>query len=380
MSLVIFITRGIPFPMSSEHSTPPRLIIDSHLDLSWNALQWNRDLTEPLAQMNARERVITDRKSRGRATVSLPELRKGGIAVCLATILARAKREVMPTEGFSRMNIDFANQDIASAQGQGQLAYYTLLARRHEIRFIKTSGELDAHWRQWQQSDPVGIILAMEGADPIVEPAHAQWWWDQGLRVVGLAHYGKSHYAVGTGDAGPLTEKGVALLREFERLGMILDLTHCSDPSFFQALDTFNGPVLASHNNCRALVPGDRQYSDEQIRRLVARGAVIGIAFDAWMLYPGWESGKTSRDVVSLEAAINHVDHICQLAGNADHAAIGTDLDGGFGNEQVPTGMDTIADLQKLAPIMLSRGYTEAQVDAIFHGNWLRFLRAHLPK
>jgi membrane dipeptidase len=312
--------------------------------------------------------------------VSLPELRKGGLAVVLATILARAKREVMPADGFNRINVDFATQEIASAQGQGQLAYYKLLARRHEIRIIRTSGELDAHWRQWQQTDPVGIILAMEGADPIVEPSHAQWWWDQGLRVVGLAHYGKSHYAVGTGDAGPLTEKGVALLREFERLGMILDLTHSSDPSFFQALDTFSGPVLASHNNCRALVPGDRQYSDEQIRRLIARDAVIGVVFDGWMLHPGWEVGKTSRDVLSLDAVLNQIDHICHLAGNTRHVAIGTDLDGGFGNEQVPIGFDTIADLQKLAPMLSSRGYSDQQIDAIFHGNWLRFFRQHLPK
>lgn len=356
------------------------MIIDSHLDLAWNALQWNRDLTEPLEQFNAREAAMKDRISRGRATVSLPELRKGGLAVVLATILARAKREVMPAEGFNRINVDFATQEIASAQGQGQLAYYNLLARRHEIRFIRNVGELDAHWRQWQQTDPVGIILAMEGADPIVEPAHAQWWWDQGLRVVGLAHYGKSHYAVGTGDAGPLTDKGVALLREFERLGMILDLTHSSDPSFFQALDTFSGPVLASHNNCRALVPGDRQYSDEQIRRLIARDAVIGVVFDGWMLHPGWEIGKTPREAITLDAVLNQIDHICHLAGNTRHVAIGTDLDGGFGNEQVPMGFNTIADLQKLAPMLSLRGYSDQQIDAIFHGNWLRFFRQHLPK
>jgi membrane dipeptidase len=241
---------GLPFPigavsllsMPAEHAPPPRLIIDSHLDLAWNALQWNRDITLPLDELNAREKAMTDRRSRGRATVSLPELRKGGLAVVLATVLSRAKREVMPTEGFTRINIDFANQDIASSMGQGQLAYYRVLAARHQVRFIATASELDTHWRQWQESDPVGIILAMEGADPILEPSHARWWWEQGLRVVGLAHYGKSHYAVGTGDSGPLSEAGVALLKEFERLGMILDLTHSSDPSFFQALDNFTGP------------------------------------------------------------------------------------------------------------------------------------------
>ena len=369
-------------------ATAPRLIIDSHLDLAWNALQWNRDLTEPIEQLNSRERAMTDRKSRGRATVCLPELRRGGLAVVLGTILSRAKREVMPTEGFSRINIDFATQEIASSVGQGQLAYYNLLAARNEIRFICTAKDLNAHWKQWittkpgpsgsGPTPPIGLILAMEGTDPIIDPSHAEWWFNHGLRVLGLAHYGKSHYAVGTGDSGPLTEKGIAFLREMQRLGIILDLTHSSDPSFFQALDIYDGPVLASHNNCRAIVPGDRQYSDEQIRKLIAQGAVIGVAFDAWMLYPGWVSGKTDRSVVSLDAVLNHIDHVCQLAGNTNHIAIGTDLDGGFGSEQVPSGLETIADLQKLSPMLLSRGYSEADVDKIFHGDWLRFFLKNL--
>jgi membrane dipeptidase len=198
--------------------------------------------------------------------------------------------------------------------------------------------------------------------------------------VVSLAHYGHSHYAAGTGAAGGLTEKGVALLKEFERLGMILDLTHTSDECFFEELDRFGGRVLASHNNCRVLVPGERQYSDEQIKRIVARDGLMGVAFDAWMLYPDWKVGETDRSVVNLEAACDQIDHICQLAGNANHVGIGSDLDGGFGTEEVPTGMETIADLQNLAPILSSRGYTDAQIDAVFHGNWLRFLRSALPK
>ena len=220
----------------------------------------------------------------------------------------------------------------------------------------------------------------MEGADPIVDVGHAAAWWDLGLRSVNLAHYGKSRYAVGTGGDGPLTPDGVRLLKEFERLGMILDATHLSDTSFFQALDVFGGPVLASHNNCRALVPDGRQFSDEQIRLLIDRGAVIGAALDAWMLYPGWIRGQTTRDVVALDAVADHIDRVCQLAGNARHAAIGSDLDGGFGTEQAPTGLDRISDLQKLDAILSARGYPPDDIDAIFHGNWLRFFREHLPR
>jgi membrane dipeptidase len=169
------------------------------------------------------------------------------------------------------------------------------------------------------------------------------------------------------------------LLKEFDRLGMIVDLTHSSDPSFFQALDIFGGRVLASHNNCRALVPGDRQYSDEQIKRLIERDAVIGIALDAWMLKPGFVSGQSTGEDVPLSSVADHIDHICQLAGNANHVGIGSDLDGGFGFEQTPAELKAIADLQKLAGILAARGYRDADIDAIFHANWLRFFSCSLP-
>jgi membrane dipeptidase len=160
---------------------------------------------------------------------------------------------------------------------------------------------------------------------------------------------------------------------------MILDVTHLCDQSMAQALDLFGGRVLASHHNCRSLGPGDRQLTDEQIKRLVARNAVIGAALDAWMLYPNWVRGQTKPDVIGLTAVADHIDHVCQLAGDRNHAGIGSDLDGGFGNEQTPRDLDTIADLQKLGEILASRGYSASDVDAIFHGNWLRFLREALP-
>jgi membrane dipeptidase len=160
---------------------------------------------------------------------------------------------------------------------------------------------------------------------------------------------------------------------------MILDLTHSSDTSFFQALDHFQGPVLASHNNCRALVPGDRQYSDEQIKLLIQRNAVIGTALDAWMLKPNYQHGQTPRGTVTLANVVDNIDHICQLAGNTNHVGIGSDLDGGFGDEQTPAEIDSIADIQKLEPVLRSRGYAQQDIEKIFHGNWLRFFRQHLP-
>jgi len=204
-------------------------------------------------------------------------------------------------------------------------------------------------------------------------------WWEDGLRAVGPVHYGRSHYAYGTATDGPLSEAGTRLLKEFMRTGMILDVTHLSDQSFFQALEVYSGPVLASHHNCRALVPGDRQLTDEQIRLLLERDAVIGTAFDNWMLFPVWKRGESDPKQVSLANAADHIDHICQLAGNARHCAIGSDLDGGFGTEQTPGDLDVYGDLQKIEAILVNRGYGAADIDGIFHANWLRFFQSALP-
>ena len=187
-----------------------RPIIDLHLDLAWNALQWDRDLTQPLADMNAVEAEMTDHRGRGKATVSLPELRRGNFAICLVTVLSRAKPASRKPAGFTRRDLDFADQTIASAVGSSQVEYYRLLAGRGEITLISTAPAFREHMRRWAESPrgPIGVVIAMEGADPIVSPEQAQTWWERGLRCVGLAHYGPSAYAVGTGTQGPLTTDG----------------------------------------------------------------------------------------------------------------------------------------------------------------------------
>jgi membrane dipeptidase len=359
----------------------PRPLFDSHLDLGWSAVFFNRDLTQSISQIRERERGMTDMPARGRNTVSLPELRGAGVRVCVATLLARSGPDQKWQEGYQRTDLDYASQSIAYSAAHAQLAYYRLLEKQGHLRFLRTSGELMAHWKiaSADPQAPLGIILSMEGMDPVIDPQQLEEWWDVGLRAAGPVHYGRSHYAYGTGVCGPLSEAGVQLLKEFARLGMILDVTHLCDQSMAQALDLFDGPVLASHHNCRALVPGDRQLTDEQIMRLIGRGAVIGAALDAWMLYPNWVRGKTSPQVVGLEAVADHIDRVCQLAGNANHTAIGSDLDGGFGTEQTPRDLDTIADLQKLDQILARRGYSDGDIDNIFHGNWLRFFAEALP-
>lgn len=359
-----------------------RAIFDAHLDLAWSALSFDRDLTLDVQEVRRRERGMTDERSRGRNTLTLPELKRARVRVCIATLLARGGPEQTWRSAHKRTDLDHVNPTHAHAAAHGQLAYYRMLEKQGYIRILRTASELDSHWRLAgvDPATPPGIILSMEGADPIVTPVQAREWWEAGLRAVGPAHYGRGQYAYGTGVSGPLSAAGIELLQEFDRLGMILDVTHLCDESMAQALDVFRGPVLASHHNCRALVPGDRQLTDDQIRRLVAKGAVIGAALDAWMLYPGWVRGQTQREVVGLDAVADHIDHVCQLAGSPRHTAIGSDLDGGFGTEQTPRDLDTIADLQNLAGLLAGRGYADGDIDLIFHGNWLRFFGEALPR
>ena len=353
------------------------LIIDAHLDLSMNALQWNRNLLLSTYTIRTLEQTVPG-KGRAQGTVAFPEMRRGRIALSVATLIARSTGRPVP-------HIDFHSPAQAYGMAQGQLAYYRALEQQGHIRIIADLAALDAHMAEWQSWDaahpeetdktpPLGFVLSMEGADPILHPAQLAAWWDAGLRLLGPTHYGPGRYAGGTGTELGLTELGAPLLREMERLGMVLDLTHMSDESFWEALDHYNGLVLASHNNCRTLVPHQRQFSDAQLKAIFERDGVIGAAMDTWMLHPGWVVDQSSNAGITLDTVVDHIDYICQLAGNCRHAAIGTDLDGGYGREQSPCDLDTIADLQKLAGLLSKRGYSQADITAILHGNWIRLL------
>ncbi|MAS33938.1 MAG: peptidase M19 [Anaerolineaceae bacterium] len=347
------------------------LIIDAHLDLSWNALQWNRDLQLSVNTIRTLEGGMPG-KGRAQNTVAFPEMRQGQIGLSIATVLARSTGRTVP-------HIDYATPAQAYGVAQGQLAYYRALESQGVIRIITDAAALAEHVAQWTGDSiaddvPLGFVISMEGADPILKPDDLEAWYEAGLRLLGPTHYGPGRYAGGTGTELGLTDIGRELVREMQRVGVLLDLTHLSDQSFWQALELYDGPVLASHQNCRALVPHQRQFSDDQLRAIIERDGVIGAAFDDWMLYPGWSPDTADNRLVSMDMVVDHMDHVCQLAGNTRHAAIGTDLDGGFGREQSPHDLDTIADLQNLIPLLEKRGYSADDIAAIFHGNWLRLL------
>ena len=349
--------------------------IDAHLDLSMNALEWNRDLKAPVAEINSREEGMTDKPDRGNATVSLPELRKGNVGLVVATQIARFVEKGNPLPGWN-------SPEQAWAQTQGQLAWYQAMVEAGEMAQIRNLKELNAHLSLWNtgtdhSQKPVGFILSLEGADSIVNLDYLEKAYGYGLRALGPAHYGPGRYAHGTDATAHLNAQGKELIKKMDELGIILDATHLCDLAFWDALEIYQGPVWASHNNCRALVDHNRQFSDEMIKALIDRGAVIGGAFDAWMLSPAWARGKSTPvgRMVTISTVLDHLDHICQIAGNANHVGIGSDLDGAFGREQCPMDLETIADLAKIPDLLQKRGFSQEDIQKVMHKNWLDFLR-----
>lgn len=351
-------------------------IIDAHLDLAMNAIEWNRDLSRPLSEIRVREMNMKDKPDRGKGTVCLPELRKGRIGLVVATQLSRY---TSPGSSLSGWN----SPQQAWAMTQAQFAWYKEMEAIDEMKQITNLQQLDAHLALWNDSTinddtkPVGYILSLEGADSLVNVSYLHRAYEYGLKAVGLSHFGPGRYAPGTKTEGRLTPLGKDLLKEMGSLNLILDVTHLTDEGFNEALELYQGPVWASHCNVRKIAPTQRQLSDEQIKLLISRDAVIGGMLDCWAMdirFIDTVSDPWQLNI-KLENLVDHWDHICQIAGNSNHIAIGSDLDGIFGTEQAPWDLNSIADLQKYQSILLNRGYKQEDVENIFHNNWLRFLR-----
>jgi membrane dipeptidase len=349
------------------------LVFDAHLDLSLNALEYNRDLRQSIARLRKSELGMTDLRGRTQSTVSFPAMRKGNVGLCVATIIAGCMKPALQI-------VSWNSPAQARAMTHAQIAWYRAMEEEGHLRQIRTQKDLDHHLKEWNthpETCPIGYVLSLEGADSLrtlddLEEAVEVF----GLRAIGPAHFGVGRYALGHNEKGPLPARGKDLIRKIEELGIILDVTHLCDESFWDALEIYNGPIWASHHNCRALVDNPRQLSDEQIKALVERGAVIGASFDVWMTVPNWNriTSRHADHQADLAALANHIDHICQLLGTARHSGIGSDLDGGFGRSQCPQDLNSIADIQKFYRILEKRGYSPGDLEGIFHGNFLRVL------
>ena len=347
-------------------------ILDAHLDLAMNALEWNRDLTWTVEDIRHSELGMIDKPDRAKNTVSLDAMRKGNIGLCVATQIARYVKKGSDLPGWN-------SPQQAWAQTQGQLAWYKAMEDLGEMTQITNLEQLNSHqnlWKNCSDKKPIGYILSLEGADSIVTIDYLEKSHEQGLRAIGPAHYGPGTYAHGTDSVGGIGVKGKELLKKIEELNLILDATHLCDVSFWETMKVYDGPVWASHNNCRKFVNHNRQYSDEQITELINRNAVIGIALDAWMMVPNWVRGESTPESmgVTLNQMIDNIDHICQLSGNSLHVGIGTDLDGAFGKEQSPTDLNTIADLQKVPEMLSEKGFTKKDIENVMSKNFIKFL------
>jgi membrane dipeptidase len=365
------------------------LIFDGDYPMAPLAMRLRRDVTQPLEELRRR-----DRDYENIALASLPEMRKAGMAVAILKVVSDMEREGNTITGYNAPHRLYG-------MGKGQIAYYHKLEKLGELRIIRTREDLREHMAAWEAAQgseaarsklAVGAVLGLEGADSVTEQDELSEWWDDGIRLISIGHYGMSPYGGGTGvgtDVG-LLERGPAFLREMDRLGMLLDVTHTSDRSVREALAMFNGPLLATHSNVRALCAGERQLPDDLLRAVISRDGVVGASMDTWMIWPQgapdwgtdtWPNNRKhfQRADVTLAMLVDHMDYVNKMAGDALHSGIGGDTDGQGGRECAPADVDSIVDYHKIADILRSRGYSESDVENVMWRNWVRLFDRALP-
>ena len=347
-------------------------LVDSHLDLAETVTLFGRDLTLGVAEIRALEK-----RTARQATVSLPELQRGGIAVAFATVTAGFLAKDV-SEHFEPRSAIYHTSEEAEAQALTQIGLYEGWEEQGHVRLLRSVNDLDHHLRLWQHDRKPGLVLLMEGADPIVHVRDLPKWWRRGVRMIGLT-FGDTNYGRGVAGGSPtfkrggLTSQGFKLLEQMAELGFIWDISHLAEEGVWQGLELDLPRVCASHAAARALTPTDRHLSDEVILAVAERGGVIGLVLYNGFLEPGWK-GDQSASVTLDEHLRQHANYVANLGG-WEHLGVGSDLDGGFGLEESPSEIDTVADLHKVGSVV------PAEVrGAVLSTNWLNFLRSSLPQ
>ncbi len=365
------------------------IIVDAHEDLAWNSLTFGRDYLRSVAVTRSAEEGTQTPKRNGQTLIGWPEWVEGGVGVAFATLFASPKRHRLgdwdvlnysdETEAHRLYwrQLDFYQRWVEQSGGKLQLV--TALP---ELEQVCEARDRDGDQQDDASEESVGLVLLMEGADGIRQPGEVEAWFEAGVRIIGPAWSG-TRYAGGTREPGPFSAEGRDLMEAMASVGMILDLSHLSDQGALEALDRYEGALIASHSNPRALLgrskPTERHLSDEVIHRLAEREGVVGIVLANYFLKDGW-ADSDGREAVTLDVVADHIDHVCQLLGDAAHVGLGSDFDGGFGLDRVPKGLDSVADLKRIGDALQSRGYQLEAVEAILGGNWLSLLRRTLPE
>ncbi|CAM3157159.1 Microsomal dipeptidase [Deinococcus saxicola] len=323
-------------------------LIDGHLDLAYNALN-GRDLTLTLEALRASDPVEGQT-----TTTTFTELRAANTRVCFGTLFALPQTPDSP-HGYT----DHAG---ARAQALAQLDVYRRWEDGGFIRLLRSGTEVSAHLDR--DDAPLGVVLLMEGADPVRDEGDLPFWVNVGVRLIGPA-WGATRYAGGTGAPGPLTDAGRALVTAMRDLGIALDASHLDDAAFWDAAEL--GPrMIASHSNSRTLVSGNRHLSDEMARAIARTDGVIGLVFLSSFIRHGAERGATLADLAA------HAYHYAEVVG-WDRVALGSDMDGGFGAEKSPLGIGRYAQLPRFVD-----GLPEVHRASVASENWLRWLTAYL--
>lgn len=346
-------------------------VVDGHLDLAENVTLFGRDLTLTLGSTHSEER-----RAARQATVSLPEMQRGGIAVAVATVTPGFKAEdVAP--GIVPASAMYRSSEEAESHALKQVALYERWERDGRVRLLRSSVDLDDHLKLWADDRITGLVLLMEGADPIVEVRDLPKWWARGLRMIGLT-YGDTRYGRGvaggsmTFRSGGLTPAGQELIREMAGMGLGWDVSHLTEEGVWQGLELRIPSVCASHANARALTPTDRHLSDAVLHAIGVAGGVVGLVLYNGFLDPNWRRGE-STSVTVADQVRKQAEHIANISGWRS-VGIGSDLDGGFGREESPVEIETIADLDAVG-----LAAPDEWREALLGNNWLRFLRAMLP-
>jgi membrane dipeptidase len=362
----------------------PYLIIDAHEDLAWNALTFGRDYTRSVLETRRLEAGGSSPQYNGDTLLGWPEYQQGHIALVFGTLFVSPARRALGDWDTQA----YATFDQARKRALAQLAVYQRLADEQpdKFRLVRSCADLENHLDLWRRpvadeaGRPVGLVLLLENAECIREPAELAEWWEFGLRIIGPAWAG-TRFCGGTREPGPLTKDGQALLEAMADLGFSLDLSHMDRQAALQALDSYPGVILASHANPLALLVdsgSNRHLTDEVIDGIFEREGVIGVVPFNLFLKAGWVPAD-GRQAVPIQLLADHIDYLCQRAGDARHVGLGSDFDGGFGLQHVPAGIESIADLQKLAPVLEMRGYTPDDIAALFGANWIELLQRALP-
>lgn len=347
-------------------------IVDGHLDMAYNVVFGQRDLEHSTPQeIRAADEKNGLNKDGGLAMVSLSELSKGGVALAFGTLYASP---YIPWTHPDEPNPNgYRTPEEAEAQGLAQLAVYEGWEARGRVRIVKSRNDLEHHLELWATDRKPGLIVLMEGADPIKTPDDLPMWWDRGVRLIGTS-WGPTRYAGGTGSTGGLTDIGRELIAAMRAQKITLDISHQSWESFWDSMDVSPYRVIASHSNTYALTPtGNRHIPDEIIRAIGERDGVIGAVMFNRFLEPKWTNEDRTERVTLAGQVKNHMAHVANLIG-WNRVAIGSDIDGGLGRDESPEELETIADLIKIGDVVPA----EAR-EGVLGGNWLRFLREALP-